>query len=237
MLSFLKKSKDFEKHKLLKKIGVNNIDIVLSMAMFSLFGAVYGMSEETIAFVIIFVPLAISMGYDSITGILMVYVAAHIGFSGAIINPFTIGIAQGLSGLQLFSGFEYRLVVWMILTSLIIVITLVYAARVKKNPRLSPMYELDVYWRERESEAVKVDFAQKTPLSAWIMYIMVTAALGIFSYLHPKTTISLGGADITFVAIPVLATLFAVTGLLTLRKSYLFFILNILAFTIIFLVI
>jgi uncharacterized ion transporter superfamily protein YfcC len=61
--------------------------------------------------------------------------------------------------------------------------------------------------------------------------------LGIFSYLHPKTTISLGGADITFVAIPVLATLFAVTGLLTLRKSYLFFILNILAFTIIFLVI
>lgn len=99
------------------------------------------------------------------------------------------------------------------------------------------MYELDVYWRERESEAVKVDFAQKTPLSAWIMYIMVTAALGIFSYLHPKTTISLGGADITFIAVPVLAILFAVTGFLTLRKSYLFFILNILAFTIIFLVI
>ena len=237
ILSFLEKTGTLEKRRILKKIGVNNLVIVFSMLIFSLFGAIFGMSEETLAFVIIFVPLAISMGYDSITGILMVYVAAHIGFSGAIINPFTIGIAQGLSGLQLFSGFEYRLVVWMIFTALIIAITLVYAARVKKNPKLSPMYELDAYWRERESEAVKVDFEQKTPASAWIMYIMVTAALVIFSYLHPKTTISLGGADITFVAIPVLGVLFALTGYYTLRKSYLFFILNILAFTIIFLVI
>ena len=55
------------------------------------------MSEETLAFVIIIVPLAISMGYDSITGLCMVYVAAHVGFSGAVLNPFTKGIAQGLS--------------------------------------------------------------------------------------------------------------------------------------------
>ena len=237
ILSFLEKTGSLENWKLLKKIGINNLVIVLSMLIFSLFGAIFGMSEETLAFVIIFVPLAISMGYDSITGILMVYVAAHIGFSGAIINPFTIGIAQGLSGLQLFSGFEYRLVVWIILTSLVIAITLVYASKVKKNPRLSPMYELDAYWRDRESEAVKVDFEKKTPLSAWVMYIMVTLLLGIFAYLHPKTAISLGGAEITFMAIPVLAALFAISGYYTLRKSYLFFILNILAFTIIFLVI
>ena len=61
-------------------IGVNNVVISLIIILFSLFGAVFGMSEETLAFVIIIVPLAISMGYDSITGLCMVYVAAHVGF-------------------------------------------------------------------------------------------------------------------------------------------------------------
>jgi len=237
ILSFLEKSGHLEKRWIFRKLGVNNMVIILSMTIFSLFGAVFGMSEETLAFVIIFVPLAISMGYDSITGLLMVYVAAHMGFSGAIINPFTIGIAQGLSGLQLFSGFEYRLVVWIILTALIITVTLVYASKVKKNPRFSPMYELDEYWRNREMEAVKVDFAIKTPVSAWIVFAMTTIVLVLFSIDHPTTTISLGGAEMTFVCLPVLTALFAITGFFTLRKSYLFFILNILAFTIVFLVV
>ena len=82
------------------------------MVMFSVFGAVYGMSEETIAFIIILVPLAISMGYDSITGVAIVFVAAGLGFAGAILNPFTIGIAQSIAGLPLFSGIEYRLLCW-----------------------------------------------------------------------------------------------------------------------------
>ena len=237
ILSFLKKSKDFEKHKLLKKIGVNNIVIILSMTIFSIFGAVFGMSEETLAFVIIFVPLAISMGYDSITGLLMVYVAAHVGFSGAIFNPFTIGIAQGLSGLPMFSGFEYRMLVWLILTTLIISFTLIYASKVKKNPRFSPMYQLDDYWRKRGTESVNTDFAKKTPVSAWIIFIITTVVLIIFSCLHPKTTISVGKAETTFICLPILTIVYALSGYFTLRKSYLFYILDVLAFTIIFLIV
>ena len=75
---------------------MNNLVITMIMLLFSTFGAVFGMSEETLACVIILVSLAISMGYDSITGLCMVYVAAHVGFAGAILNPFTIGIARGL---------------------------------------------------------------------------------------------------------------------------------------------
>ena len=50
---------------------VNNLVITLIMLLFSSFGAIFGMSEETLAFIVIFVPLAISMGYDSVTGLLM----------------------------------------------------------------------------------------------------------------------------------------------------------------------
>ena len=88
IFSFLNFTKGLEKHRLIKILGVNNVVISLVIILFSLFGSVFGMSEETLAFVIIIVPLAISMGYDSITGLCMVYVAAHIGFSGAVLNPF-----------------------------------------------------------------------------------------------------------------------------------------------------
>ena len=80
IFTFLKKTKKIEHIKIFKFLGIENIIITLIMIMFSIFGAVFGMSEETIAFVIIFVPLALSMGYDSIVGVNMCFVAAGLGF-------------------------------------------------------------------------------------------------------------------------------------------------------------
>ena len=102
--------------------------------LFSLAGAVFGMSEETIPFVGIVVPLVVTMGYDAITGLLIVYVAANIGFSSAFLNPFTVGIAQEMSGLPLFSGMGYRIFCWVLLTAVLIVFILAYASRIRKEP-------------------------------------------------------------------------------------------------------
>ena len=131
-MSFLKASHNLENYKIIKKIGINNIFIVIIMLIFSVFGAVFGMSEETIAFVIIFVPLSISMGYDSIVGVCMCYLGAHLGFAGALLNPFTIGIAQGISQIPLFSGIEYRFFCWIVISVIGIAFVLWYANRIKK---------------------------------------------------------------------------------------------------------
>ena len=147
IFSFLRSSQRLEKVKIIRRIGVNNIIMTLVMLLFSSFGAIFGMSEETLAFVVIIIPLAIKMGYDSLTGVCLVYVAAHVGFAGAILNPFTIGIAQGLSDLPLFSGFEYRIFCWVILNALLITWVLRYAAKVKRDPQSSLTYKLDHYWR------------------------------------------------------------------------------------------
>ena len=143
IFSFLKFTKKLERNRLLKRVGVNNIVMILIMLLFSTFGAVFGMSEETIAFVVILVPLAISMGYDSIVGVMLVYVAAHVGFAGAPLNPFTVGIAQSLAGLPMFSGIEYRTICWLILTVIMIAFVLIYAAKVKKDPTKSIVYNED----------------------------------------------------------------------------------------------
>lgn len=236
IFSFLRFTQGLERHRFMKRIGVNNLVITMIIFLFSMFGAVFGMSEETLAFVIIIVPLAISMGYDSITGLCMVYVAAHVGFAGAVLNPFTIGIAQGLSDLPLFSGFEYRLFCWLVLTVVLVACVLIYAARVKRNPALSPMYRADEYWRNRRSESGE-EVAYTVPVASYIVYGLIVVALIIFAVVYPTTTFSLGNVSGTFYAVPVGTALFALFGWLGLRKSYHFFILSILAFTVIFLVI
>lgn len=234
--SFLKKISKLEKISLFKKIGVNNIVIVSVMLMFSIFGAVFGMSEETLAFGIIIIPLAISMGYDSLTGICMVYVAAHVGFAGAVLNPFTIGIAQGLSDLPLFSGFEYRVVCWIVLNIALIIFVLWYAARVKRNPEKSPTYKIDAYWREHKiSQGEQISYS--STISSWVVLGLISAALTTFAVLYPQTTISIADSKFTAPLIPISAIVFTIMGIIANRKSFHFFILNILGFTIFFLIV
>ena len=117
--------------------GVRGYDklVLAGLALlFSIGGAVFGMSEETIPFVGIVVPLVTAMGYDAITGLLVVYVASNIGFSAAFLNPFTVGIAQEMAALPLFSGMGYRLVCWAVLTGATILFILWYASRVRREP-------------------------------------------------------------------------------------------------------
>lgn len=236
--SFLNFTRGLEKHRFLKAIGVNNVVIVLIMLMFSLFGAIFGMSEETIAFTIIIIPLAVSMGYDSITGLAMVYVAAHVGFAGAILNPFTIGIAQDIAGLPIFSGIEYRFFCWIVLNVITISLVLWYANRVKRNPQKSPLYNEDSYWRKKIAQQEGESIEYHTPSAAWFSYFATLVVLLLFSLFHWHTTIKIGSSviDVPFL-VPVVTLLFAIAGYRGLRKSVHFFVLYLLFFTIIFLVI
>ena len=113
----------------------HKVVLVAITLLFSLAGAIFGMSEETIPFVGIVVPLVVSMGYDAFLGMFIVYVAANVGFSSAFLNPFTVGIAQEMAELPLFSGMEYRLICWALLTLLLILYVLFYAKSVYKAPQ------------------------------------------------------------------------------------------------------
>jgi uncharacterized ion transporter superfamily protein YfcC len=236
ILSFLIFSKKLEKSKIIKKLGVDNIIMTLIMIIFSLFGSVFGMSEETIAFIIIFVPLAISMGYDSIVGVSLCFFAAGLGFAGATLNPFTIGIAQGLSDVPLFSGIEYRIFCWFVITTIGIVFILRYAAKIKKDPKKSLVYEEDQVWRDKkEHGSEKVKYI--TPASAWVIFIILLAVMIVYSVQYTFSTMAIGQSKIVIPVIPVTTVLFAISSIVFLRKSVHFFILNLFIFTIFYLII
>jgi uncharacterized ion transporter superfamily protein YfcC len=237
IVSFLRSVEKLQKLRFFKKIGVNNLVISLIMIMFSLFGAIFGMSEETIAFIVIFVPLSISMGYDSVTGVLMCYVAAHVGFSGAMLNPFTIGIAQELSGLPTFSGLEYRALCWVVLTIIAIVFTLWYAHRVKKNPKKSFMYELDNYWREKADETQELQKKQKSTYTTWTVYGIVSLILIYCAFAFTYSVITMGNNTVNVMLFPVIATIFIPFGFYSAYKSVHSYIMSLLLLTIVILII
>ncbi len=108
--------------------------IALLMLVFSVCGATFGMSESVLVFIMLTIPLALAMGYDTITGLSISFLAAGVGFAGALTNPFTIGIAQGIAGLPLFSGWEYRLIIWLVFTLAAIVWVLWHVHRLESNP-------------------------------------------------------------------------------------------------------
>ncbi|MCF8369958.1 MAG: AbgT family transporter [Bacteroidales bacterium] len=236
IFAFLKFTKGLEHLKFFKVVGVNNVIIVLVMVLFSIFGAVFGMSEETIAFIIIVVPLAISMGYDSIVGVCMVYVAAHMGFAAAVLNPFTIGIAQGIANLPLFSGLEFRIFCWFVINFVGISFVLWYAKRVKDKPERSPMYKLDEYWRQRGNAEIE-NMEYHTPKITWAVFGFITLCLLWFSFQFPMSDLKIGNVVKTIPAVPIATGLFAIMSIPALLKSVHYFVLNLLAFTIVFLVI
>ncbi|QZT37103.1 TIGR00366 family protein [Halosquirtibacter xylanolyticus] len=234
--SFLDSLKRFEHIKWIQKIGVDNIIFVMIMLMFSVFGAVFGMSEETIAFIIIFVPLSIKMGYDSLLGVALCFVAAGLGFAGAILNPFTIGIAQGLSNLPLFSGIEYRLFCWVVINVVGFTFILRYAHKIRKNPKSSLVYEEDKYWRDKK-DATSGEIEHYIPRSAYVVYVLLSVFMINIAFQYPSTDLKIGQSVVQACAFPFLAVLFVVLGAISLRKTVHYFILNLLLFTILLLIV
>jgi uncharacterized ion transporter superfamily protein YfcC len=234
--TFLRKARKLEHIRLVKSLGVDNIVITLIILLFSIFGATFGMSEETIAFTIIFVPMAVSMGYDSITGVAMSFVAAALGFAGAMLNPFTIGIAQGLSHLPLFSGLEYRFFCWIIINLAGVSYILWYMRRIRRKPTLSPVYEEDEYWRTMHQESnTRVEY--HTPKPAWYVFVALSVVFIWYAFSLPVTEMKIGLSAFTLPVMPFLAAVFILTGFIALLKSVHFFILNLLAFTILLLIV
>ena len=90
-----------------KTNGKEKLLIPVLFILFSLGGAVFGMGEEALPFLMILVPIVIAMGYDGVTAVLITYVATQIGFGTSWMNPFSVAIAQGIAGVPVFSGAKF----------------------------------------------------------------------------------------------------------------------------------
>lgn len=120
-------------------ISKDDIDARLLLAglffLFSLGGAVFGMGEEVIPFVLMLVPLMTRLGYDRVLVALVTIAATQVGFATSWMNPFSVAIAQGIADLPLLSGMQFRLFMWSVFTLFGMVFTVRYANRTRVIPK------------------------------------------------------------------------------------------------------
>lgn len=96
-----------------------------------------GLFEETLPFIPIFVGIATAMGYDAIVGMAIVALGAGLGYSGAAMNPFTVGTAQGIAELIPMSGAGYRVICHLAMIVVASFYTIRYALKIEADPTKS----------------------------------------------------------------------------------------------------
>ncbi|MDQ2743657.1 MAG: YfcC family protein [Chloroflexota bacterium] len=111
--------------------------IIVLMVLFSIGGTTEGMSEETLGFYALLVPLMLSLGYDRMVAAGTILIGAGIGVLASTINPFSTGVAAAAAGVSIGTGIGLRVLMYLVLTTISILYVLRYARRVKKDPSRS----------------------------------------------------------------------------------------------------
>ncbi len=153
--------------------GKETLMIPVFLVIFSIAGGTFGLAEEAIVFVPIGIALARALGYDAITGTAMITLGAACGFTSGFMNPFTVGVAQGIAELPLFSGMTFRLVILVVMLVITTAYVMRYASKVKADPSQSIVYAL-----EQEEKHMIIDLSDIPKLESQHYLVLLDVAVG-----------------------------------------------------------
>lgn len=194
--------------RLVARFGARKEVLLLVIAFFfALLGAFFGIFEEIVPLVPLMIALAYQLGWDSLVGLGMSILAVNIGFSAAVANPFTTGVAQELAGLPLYSGWELRLIVFLVLYAVLAIFLVRYARRVERNPQSSPVYRED---QASRAKYARFDLgAEKNPrLGGAVAFFLSCMILVLLVLLGGRVISALGEY-----ALPIVGVLFLIGGI------------------------
>ena len=123
--------------------GKEKLVIPVLMAYYCFLGCTTGAAEGLLVYIPIVLPLCLALGFDSLTAAGIILIGAGSGFMGSMMNPYTEGVAQGIAELPLFSGAGFRSVMLVVFFLISVIFIWRHASKVKANPQLSPVYEID----------------------------------------------------------------------------------------------
>lgn len=167
-----------------KVAGKGLLIIPVLMILFAVVDCFIGMPELCMVYVPVILPLALALGFDSITAAAIALCGSAAGFTAALTNPFTIGIAHKIAGLPLYSGVTFRVITLCVSLTVGILFVIRYAIKVRNNPELSSMYELDLAKKKSGSvddKQIKITSKHKLAgLSAGILFTIMI--FGVLKY-------------------------------------------------------
>jgi len=166
-----------------KVMGKKIFLIPVVMLFFGVSGASFAMFEEALPFILVMIPIAMKFGFDSIVGTAMVLVGVSAGFTTAFANPFTIGVAQGIADVPLFSGMGPRIAFSAVFIIVSIVYVMLYARKIKADPTKSLVYEEDQVRSHDTDRMDQQPFTKRHGATLVVMVLtLVVLAYGIIQH-------------------------------------------------------
>jgi uncharacterized ion transporter superfamily protein YfcC len=121
--------------RMIRSFGGRKYGLILGISLFfMLLGALFGIFEEVVPLVPLMIGLSLFLGWDILVGLGISILAVNLGFSAAITNPFTIGVAQEIAGLPLFSGAWFRVLIFIV----VYIIFAIFITRYARYKDLKP---------------------------------------------------------------------------------------------------
>lgn len=178
--------------------------VCITVLIFMLFGSLFGMFEELVTLLPIIVVFMLSMNMDTMVGLGSCLMAACFGFSAAITNPFSVGLASQYAGVTPSQGVWLRIVFFVLIYTNLCVFLMVYLRKIEKNPKLSLTYAKDF---EKKESLVSPD--SEMPANE----DKVFKVYSLFFVFQAMILIAIASIRaISGLAIPILAASFLITG-------------------------
>ena len=117
--------------------------LAAGIATFAVGSATIGMAEEYIPFVPILVALFVALGYDAVTAVGVLCIGYGVGYGAALINPFTVFIAQEVAEVEQASGLGFRAVLLAVFFAVGLHHVWSYARKVRADPQTSLVADLE----------------------------------------------------------------------------------------------
>ncbi len=152
--------------------------ILVGMLAFGIASATLGMAEEYIPFAAILIALCVAMRMDTVTAIGIMVVGYGIGYGVAVINPFTLLVAQEVAELQPGSGMWYRLSLWVPFFAVGFHHVWRYARRVQADPANSLVADIEAAQPPQPTEQPPLDGRRQLVLLA-TLGALVALVIGI----------------------------------------------------------
>ena len=173
-----------------------------------------------IPFAPVMVMLAMAMGLDSITGEAIMVLGGAIGFSTGTFNMFTTVVAQDIAELPAYSGLWYRAVCFVVFYIVTNWYLIRYAKKIKKNPTMSPMFDLD---QEMKAEEATMDLEAASELTGRMLAPLVLLVIAFAVIIYGAIVLKWGMAHMAamFLTYSVVADLMIGTPVNTVCKDIL----------------
>lgn len=159
---------------MVKKIGTRvSLLIPITMFVLGVLGSTMGIYEEVYGLFPVFVGIFMALGYDAIVGGATIFLGVSIGYAAGTTNPYNIAVAQDVAGVELYSGMEFRWVIFAAFEALAIFYVMRYAKKVKAHPEKSVMYGVPMEFTPPDVHDTNGEFTLRQKLCLLLFFVTI----------------------------------------------------------------